>query len=124
MDKKSIEKKEPTGLHIIGKIYTNSDELCNDGDFVKKKISKIIKKYGLKELGSYYYKFPKSGYTGIICLAESHLTYHSWPEYNCITVDVFLCNYLRDNSTVCKKVFNEVAKIFKPETVIKNEVER
>ena len=122
--KEILQRQEPTGLHIVGKIYTNSDTVCSDGDFTQKEIGKIVKKYDLGELGSYYYKFPESGYTGIICLAESHLAYHSWPEYKCITVDVFLCNYSKNNSTICRRVFDEIAKIFKPKTVIKSEIER
>ena len=34
---------------------------------------------------------PESGTTGVIVLAESHLSWHHYPEINMISVDIFMC---------------------------------
>ena len=31
------------------------------------------------------------GVTGVLILAESHITVHTWPEHNYAAFDVFLC---------------------------------
>ena len=91
---------------------------------IKIKISKIIREYRLKELGSFYYQFPKSGFTGVVSLSESHIAIHTWPEFGYLTLDVYLCNYLKDNSDICKKVFKEISKIFKPFKIKKRLITR
>jgi S-adenosylmethionine decarboxylase len=43
----------------------------------------------LKDVQVYYYN--PQGVTGVAVLAESHITIHTWPEYNYAAVDVFTC---------------------------------
>jgi len=78
----------------------------------KPKISKIIKQNGLNELGAFYHQFPKGGFTGIVCLVESHLAIHTWPEFNFFTLDVYVCNYSKNNNQACHSVFNEIVALF------------
>lgn len=36
-------------------------------------------------------KFDPQGLTGVIVLAESHISFHSFPEYNLCYLDIFTC---------------------------------
>jgi S-adenosylmethionine decarboxylase len=119
-----FNQKQPSGLHVLGKIYTEAVELLMDSFIIRKKISKIIKKNGLKDLHSFYYQFPKNGFTGIICLYESHIALHTWPEFNCVTLDVFICNYSCDNTQACRDVFDQIINLFKPNKIIRIEKKR
>lgn len=121
--KKAIVKS-PKGLHILGEVYTDHESLLKDSEKVKTYVSGVIKKFGLTELGSFYYQFPKSGFTGIISLVESHIAIHTWPEFRYLTLDVFLCNYSRDNSETCKKVFSAISNFFKPKRIIERLIGR
>lgn len=113
-----------TGLHILGTIYTKKIESLSNFSGIERKISKIIKKNTLQELGSFYYRFKEGGFTGIVSLIESHVAFHTWPEFGFLTLDVYLCNYSRDNRKNCKNVFNQISKIFKPYKVDKKLVNR
>ena len=42
-------------------------------------------------LGSTFYQFEPTGCTALILLAESHISAHTWPEYNYIAIDIFTC---------------------------------
>lgn len=123
MSNKNFDKKIVTGLHVIGKIYTESKNL-NYASKVKKEISRIIKNNRLRELGSFYYQFPKGGFTGILSLVESHIAIHTWPELHCLTLDVYICNYTRDNTKLCQKVFDEISQIFQPCKITRKSVKR
>lgn len=81
-------------------------------------IEDICERYSLQVLGGYYHDFDDSGaLTGVCVLAESHISIHTWPELHYVTVDVFLCNYAKDNSSVVPKLVEDIQDIFKPEQV-------
>ena len=33
------------------------------------------------------------GYTGVVILAESHISVHSWPEHGYAAIDLFMCGH-------------------------------
>lgn len=117
-------KNQLTGLHILGDIYTKSARPLKSLVKIKKNVSAIIKKYRLKELGNFYHRFPGGGFTGVVSLVESHIALHTWPEFGYLTLDVYLCNYSKNNADTCKKVFDEVLKLFKPARVKKTLIRR
>lgn len=110
-----MKNKRPfTGLHILGEIQTKEIEKLKSLIQTKKYIRKAIKRYGLHELGSFYYKFPQGGFTGLVSLIESHISIHTWPELSYLTLDVYVCNYSKDNSGDAKKVFADITIFFNP----------
>ena len=118
-------KKPFTGLHVLGEIITNEVEKLKSLNRAKKYIRSIIKKHNLHELGSFYYKFPEGGgFTGLVSLVESHISIHTWPELGYLTLDVYLCNYSRNNSSIAKKVFDEITAFFSPVKTIKRAIKR
>lgn len=119
------EKNPISGLHIVGEIYTDQLPLLTDSGLIKDKISAIIKKHQFKELHVFYYSFPKEGgYTGVSVLSESHVCLHTWPEVKYLTLDVFICNYSRDNTEGTRKVFDDIVKLFQPTKINKREIKR
>lgn len=120
------QNKVVTGLHIVGQIYTLSDNTHNVciGDF-RGFLRALLIKYNLKELGSSYHSFGEDeGFTGVTCLIESHIAIHTWPEHNYVTLDVFLCNYSRNNEETCRRVFDEICLYFNPVSIDKQEIIR
>lgn len=114
-----------TGLHILAGVYTKDTKKLNSLKLAKKHISGVIRSFDLHELGSFYYKFPKGGgFTGIISLVESHISIHTWPELKYFTLDVYLCNYSKNNTAICEKVFEEIANFFKPIKIVKKLIMR
>lgn len=123
MENKS--QKTITGLHIVGQIRTKADNKSKSEEMFKPFLSSLIKKHQLQELGSYYYKFGDAGgFTGIICLVESHIAIHTWPELQYITLDVFLCNYAKNNEKTCRKLFSDICGYFTHLSVEKKEIFR
>ncbi len=37
------------------------------------------------------HEFKPQGMTGVILLSESHITFHTWPEFQYIAFDIFTC---------------------------------
>lgn len=114
-----------TGLHIVGQIRTIADEKLKSESMFKSFLSKIIQGHKLQELGSYYFTFKEGGgFTGVVCLIESHIAIHTWPELQYITLDVFLCNYNKNNEETCRSVFSDICEYFMPISISKEEIIR
>ena len=90
---------------------------------LKTEISVLIKKYGFHELGDYYHSF-EPGITGAVVLAESHIAFHTWPEFGYVSLNVFTCNYSKDNDENAKSLFDEIAHIFQATEIDKQIVIR
>lgn len=90
---------------------------------LKKTISKLIKKYTLTELGSYYHQF-NTGVTGVVALAESHVTFHTWSEKQYVSLNIFTCNYSTDNTKKAESLFNDLINLFAPKIIEKKELTR
>jgi S-adenosylmethionine decarboxylase len=39
----------------------------------------------------HFFDGPEGAFTALYLLSESHLSFHSWPEYNYIAIDIFTC---------------------------------
>ena len=43
-------------------------------------------------LGTHIHDFGEGmGVTGVVILAESHISIHSWPEHDYAAIDIFMC---------------------------------
>jgi len=55
---------------------------------------------GATVLGARFHQFQPEGVTGIVLLAESHASLHTWPEAGLVTLDVFTCGALDAHAIV------------------------
>ena len=68
-----------------------------------------------------------AGATGAIVLAESHLAIHTWPEIGtagAVTLDLYVCNFSRDNRHAAELTFQHLVNALRPERVIRQDVRR
>ena len=79
---------------------------------------------GLTVVGESQHTFVGGGYTIALLLAESHVTVHTWPELACATLDVYVCNFSRDNSEGARTVAQGITALFAAKDVQMREVVR
>lgn len=104
------------GLHIISDFKKIDFSKINlDKNILKKLITNNLKSVWLTELWNYYHTFWNNNeITCVVALAESHISIHTWPEKNYISLDVFVCNLWEDNSLKAKKIYQNLIDFFKP----------
>ena len=70
---------------------------------------------GLTPVGHLFHGFEEGGgVTGVVVLAESHLSVHTWPETGYVTLDVYVCNYSADNRAKAQALFDGIVAAFGP----------
>jgi len=112
------------GLHIIATLQSDENALLNRfGDF-KNLADGLIEKYGLQKLGEVYHNFEPGGFTGVICLSESHISLHTWPEFSKINLDIYLSNYLRKNDGTVKALLEEIRSYFNAKVLSEQNIKR
>ncbi len=80
---------------------------------------------GLRPVGELFQAFPQpGGVTGMVLLAESHLAVHTWPELAAVTLDVYVCNLLTDNSARAEALLALLEQAFAPQRCERHRVLR
>ena len=110
------------GLHIVANLGTNKalDQFSEFREF----IDTCIVDLSLTKVGEVYHNFDGGGYTGVVCLTESHLSIHTWPEKKYLTFDVFLSNHLRDNRSITRELYRRVLVFFDAQVLLEQIIER
>ncbi|MBK0369622.1 S-adenosylmethionine decarboxylase family protein [Flavobacterium agrisoli] len=107
------------GLHkLLTLEVTNTSKLTRSDLFVAFTAS-ILQKYQLEKVGLSIHDFENQSFTIAFCLKESHLCVHTWPEFNQLTLDIYLCNYMVDNSEKVREIAQEYIRFFEA-TIIKD----
>jgi spermidine synthase len=114
------------GLHLIGDLNgCRADaSLLLDGDRMREACSQICRDAGLTVLDARFHQFDDAGFTGLVLLAESHVAIHTWPEKKGLTLDVYVCNFMDDNSAKARQVFDALVALYQPTEVARQEIER
>ncbi|WP_461832293.1 adenosylmethionine decarboxylase [Aquifex sp.] len=79
------------GLHILADLYGIEADKIDRVEDIREVLEGAVKYAGLTKISSHYYQFQPHGATGVILLAESHISIHTWPEHGIATVDVYTC---------------------------------
>jgi S-adenosylmethionine decarboxylase proenzyme len=64
------------------------------------------------------------GMTLTLLLAESHVCIHTWPELNGVTLDVYVCNLLSNNSDKARALIDALIAWFKPQAIKRQDIQR
>lgn len=112
------------GLHIVANFSVDANDLLCDYTVFQRFINEQIVKFGLSKVGEVYHNFPAGGFTGVVCLTESHLSIHTWPELRYVTFDVFLSNYMKDNRETTRALYATVQKFLGGRVVLEKIIER
>lgn len=78
------------GLHLLVEIW-NAENLT-EPDYIDKILRASAEASGATILHSHMHHFsPFGGVSGVVLLAESHISIHTWPERDYAAVDIFMC---------------------------------
>jgi len=100
------------GTHVIASLSTAEQDLLQRFDGLKTAIDGWIAHYRLHKLGEVYHDFSPAGYTAVICLSESHISVHTWPEFGRVNLDIYLSNYEKNNDGTVQSLYQDFVRWF------------
>jgi S-adenosylmethionine decarboxylase len=92
------------GTHLLADLYGASN--LTDTAYIQASCEDAAVATGATIIMSNFHHFGEgNGVSGIVLLAESHLSIHTWPEHGIATLDVYVCGGC--DPTLALPVFEE-----------------
>lgn len=79
------------GTHLLVELKACNAKLLNDLKKVEAIMVEAAKTAKATIVDVHFHKFSPFGISGVVVIAESHLSIHTWPEYGYAAVDIFTC---------------------------------
>ncbi|HET9146687.1 MAG TPA: adenosylmethionine decarboxylase [Acetobacteraceae bacterium] len=78
------------GMHLLVDLW--GAERLDDPSLIDATLREAALAAGATILHSHFHHFsPNGGVSGVVVLAESHISIHTWPERNYAALDIFMC---------------------------------
>ncbi len=82
---------EALGRHILLELEECSVDILDDLKAIELALLEAARRARATIIESRFHRFSPFGISGVVVIAESHLTIHTWPEYQYAAVDIFTC---------------------------------
>lgn len=79
------------GLHLLLELKDCNPKVLDDLNYIRAAMLQAAQDLGAHIVGESFHHFRPQGVTGILAIAESHISIHTWPEYGYAAADIFTC---------------------------------
>ncbi len=78
------------GTHLLLDLWGCT--LLDDASAIEQALRQGAQAAGATVLNANFHRFsPSGGVSGVLLLAESHISIHTWPEHGYAAIDIFMC---------------------------------
>jgi len=107
------------GKHLLIQVYNVSFDKLNDPLKIANVMVKAVQTEKLKLLNTFVHQFKPHGVSCVLTLGESHASCHTWPDKNCVAMDIFTCGNANP-----KKVAQHILDYFESDNIVMDELSR
>jgi S-adenosylmethionine decarboxylase len=91
-----IGERRATGLNALGRhllieLFDCDPDAISNLETVKGALVEAARRAQATIVDVVFHEFNPFGISGVVVIAESHLSIHTWPEYRYAAVDIFSC---------------------------------
>jgi len=79
------------GRHVLLELRQCDREVLEDIGEIRGILLSAAERAKAKVVGESFHQFSPQGVSGVVIIAESHLSIHTWPEWSYAAVDIFTC---------------------------------
>lgn len=82
---------DTVGAHVLADFWGCQASKLDDAELLMFSLREAARNAKMTVLGEEAHKFEPQGFTGLLLLAESHISIHTYPEKGYAAIDVFTC---------------------------------
>ncbi len=110
---------DTVGAHVLADFWGCRPEKLDDAGLLMQALRDSAQVANMVILGEEEHKFEPQGFTGMLLLAESHISIHTYPEKGYAAVDVFTCG-----GGLTQKAIDHLKAILEPEHIKEVRIQR
>lgn len=95
------------GRHIIAELSDCDPQILSDLERVRELMVRGAEVANAEVREVAFHKFNPHGVSGVVVIAESHLSIHTWPEFNYAAIDIYTCGDTTDPWKACTYLAEE-----------------
>ncbi len=84
-------REQALGRHLIVELWDADPHLLDNAQALEQLLLQAARAANATVIQSVFHRFSPYGVSGVVVIAESHLTIHTWPEYRYAAIDIFTC---------------------------------
>jgi S-adenosylmethionine decarboxylase len=100
---------ETTSNHFLIELRSVDSLLLDNLPQIETIFLESLNNSGATYINHFFHKFSPQGVSGVVVIAESHLSIHTWPEDGYAALDVFTCG----SKEIGDKIVQNLVKSFK-----------
>lgn len=104
----SVLLMKTIGSHLLCELTGCQRSHLTSVAFVEREIRAAAAKANATVLNGYFHQFSPEGVSGLLCLAESHISIHTWPETGYAAIDIYTCG----DSAMPRKAIEHLIEVF------------
>ncbi len=90
-----MKKRADFGKHYLIDLRDCDPEIIKSVDPTREIVLRAAKECGATILDDYFHQFQPMGVSGVVLIAESHISVHTWPENGFAAADIFTCGEMK-----------------------------
>jgi len=79
------------GRHLVVEYSDCDKSRLDDARYLEDSMNEAVRRSGATKVRSVFHRYNPQGVSGVVVIAESHISIHTWPEYGYAAVDFFTC---------------------------------
>ncbi len=88
------------GHHVLVELHDCERATTDDVGAVREALIAAALAMGATPLAEAFHRFSPQGVSGVVLIAESHLSCHTWPEAGYVAVDIYTCGEIHPRAAV------------------------
>jgi S-adenosylmethionine decarboxylase proenzyme len=81
--------------HVLCEYYGCDAGLLQDRGLIEELLERAAAAAGATVVGKVFHRYSPQGVSGVVLVAESHFSIHTWPEHRFAAADFFTCGDCR-----------------------------
>ena len=90
-----MKTRSDFGKHYLIDLRDCDPEIIKSVDPTREIVLRAAKECGATILDDYFHQFQPIGVSGVVLIAESHISIHTWPENGFAAADIFTCGEMK-----------------------------